>query len=362
MIFPRKDFEKSSCKDADIEKSLLVDMFDKIENERWNLHSLILVKNGTKVFEAYAKGHGPETAEEVYSISKTFVSLAIGICQDLGLLKITDPILPYFRPEFSGKALPGYEKIAIEHLLMMAVGQETDGIDRVLDGADPYETFFQIPLLHEPGTFFFYNNLATYLLSRLVLRVSGMKTNDFLDRHLYSRIDMPKPLWREAFGNTIGPYGLQLGVIDLARVGLLMLNEGVWRNEQLISADYLRKMGSFHVSTPETANEVDRHGYGYQVWINGFGDFRAAGLYKQYVVICREFNVVFATQAFETKEVLDLFTGFVLPALRKGWSSDNFTLRNYLQRFTDHSGIQLEAEKRFRRDNPDHIIEFPFGS
>jgi len=85
-------------------------------------------------------------------------------------------------------------------------------------------------------------------------------------------------------------------------------------------------------------------------------------LYKQYIIVCKEFNAVFATQAFETKEIVDLFTSYVLPALRKGWISDNYTLRNYLQRFSDHSGSALEAEKKFRKENPDHIIEFPFES
>jgi len=110
MIFPRKDFEKASCKDANVEKSLLVDMFEKIEEEKWNLHSLILVKNGTKVFDAYAKGYGPETTEEVYSISKTFVGVAIGICQDLKLLRFLIRSCRTSRTIYPGNGFPGMTK------------------------------------------------------------------------------------------------------------------------------------------------------------------------------------------------------------------------------------------------------------
>lgn len=362
MIFPRKEFEKASCKDANIEKGLLVDLFDKVEEEKWNLHSLFLAKNGAKVFETYAQGHGPDFPEEVYSVSKTFVAAAIGICQDLHLLNVHDPLLSYFKSDLHGKYLPGYENVRIEDLLTMSVGHETEAINGVLAGADPYETFFNIPLEYEPGTHFFYNNLATFMLSRLVQRVSGMKTNDFLNQHLYSRIDMPKPKWREAFGNSIGPYGLQLSAPDLARFGMLLLNEGIWRGEQVISREFVLELGKYHVSTPKSEHPVDRFGYGYQVWINDFGDFRLAGMYKQYVIVHKETGVVFVTQAFETREVLDLFTSYILPAVQKGWMGDNFTLRTYLQRFADHSGPQLTAEKKIRAEQADGVIEFPFES
>jgi len=115
MVFPRKEFEKASCKDANVEKGLIVDMFNKIDAEKWNLHSLILVKNGAKVFDAYATGFGPNHAEDVFSISKSFTALAVGICQDLKLLKITDKVLPLFQKELNGQYLPDYEQLKIEH-------------------------------------------------------------------------------------------------------------------------------------------------------------------------------------------------------------------------------------------------------
>ncbi len=361
MIYPRRDFEKASCKDADIEKGLLVDLFETIERERWNFHSLFLVKNGAKVFEAYASGRGPGRPEECYSMTKTFVAAAIGLCRDQGLLNLETPLIRYFGDKLHSFPLPGYEKVTVRDLLTMTVGHDEERIDPVLLGADPYDTFFSIPLTHEPGTHFFYNNLATHMLSLLVQNLSGMNTNDFLDRHLYPKIEMAKPRWREAFGSSIGPYGLQLDAPDLARFGHLLLNEGFWRGEQLLSRDFVREMGKIQATTSTNGNPADRFGYGFQTWINDFGGFRLAGLYKQYVVIHPETGIVFVTQAYESREILDLFSRFVLPAIRKGWQGDTFTLRHYLQRFTDHSGLALNEEKRHRAENPDGIIEFPLG-
>jgi CubicO group peptidase (beta-lactamase class C family) len=348
MIFPRKEFEKASCKDANVEKGLIVDMFNKIDEDAWNLHAILLVKDGAKVFDTYAKGFGPDIPEETFSISKSFTSIAIGICQDLKLLKITDPILPFFQKELKGQPAEGYQHLKVEHLLMMAVGHDKDGIEEFKGGKNPYATFFGLPLAYEPGTHFFYDNLASYLLSAIVKKVSGQTVNDFLNVHLYPKLDMAKPQWEEVQGNSLGCAGLKMSAVDLAKFGLLLLNEGNWRGEQVVSKAYVQNATKYHISTSFVDNPRDRYGYGYQFWINDFEDYRAAGHYKQYILVNRQFNTVFVTQAYETREVLDLYSAYVLPALYKGWMSDNFTLRTYLQRFTDHSVKIIEAEKKAR--------------
>ena len=362
MVFPRLDFEKTSCKDADVEKGRLAEMFDRIEAEGWNLHSLFLARNGAKVFDAYAAGSGPGIPEEVYSCSKTFVAAALGLCQDQGLLKIDEPILPHFASALRKPPLPGYEKVTIRHLLAMAVGTETEGIDPVLAGkVPPEDSFFRLPLVHEPGTHFFYNNYATFLLSRLVWKLTGEKLNDYLDSRLYQKIGMAKPRWREALGNTVGPYGLQLAAPDLARFGILLQNEGFWRGEQVLSAAFVREMGKLQVPTPEAVALPDRNGYGLQVWINPAGGFRLAGMYKQYVIVDPKRSAVFVAQAYETREVFDLYQDHVLPALEEGWKGDTVTLRDSIRRFELGSVSRRNAETAYRDAHPDGIPEFPFG-
>jgi CubicO group peptidase (beta-lactamase class C family) len=345
MIYPRKEFEKASCKDANIEKSLIVDMFEKIEAEKWNLHSILLVKDGAKVFETYAKGSGPEIPEEVYSISKSFTCIAAGICQDKKLFKLTDLVLPFFAKDLKSPVAAAYDHLKIEHLLTMTVGQSEDGIHEAKNGKDPIDIFFHLPLVNEPGTTFFYNNLATYILSCIIHRVTGKKVNDFLDGVLYPVLDIEKPVWKELNGETCGFGGLQMGAVGLAKFGLLLINEGDWRGHRVVSREFVNNATRYHVSTALQDNPRDRFGYGYLFWMNDFGDYRAAGMYKSYIVLNKEFNTVIVVQSYEEREVLDLVSGYMLPALFKGWQGDNFTLRTYLQRFTDHSGPIIDAEK-----------------
>ncbi len=348
MNFPHKDFEKASCKDANIDKGLLVDMFDKIDEEKINIHSMILIKDGNKVFDAYASGYGPDFKEEVYSISKSFTSLAIGICQDMGLLNIHDKIIQYFEGHFK-KIKPYYDTMTIQNLLTMTVGHPQDYLYSLKPNEDPINAFFQGDITDAPGTKFMYNTLASFILSVIVTKVTGKTVNDFLDEKLYQPLQIEKPLWHTIGAYSAGGYGLELSILDLAKFGHLLLNDGNWRGQQIVSKAYIREATSFQISTAHVDNPADRYGYGYQFWINEFGDFRAAGLFKQYIVINREFNVVFCTQAYEERELLNLYKSYVLTGLHSGWTFDNFTLRNYIRRFGENSLEVIKNEKLNRK-------------
>jgi len=340
MVFPHKEFEKTSCKDANIEKGYLADMFDYIEKHQLRIHSMLLVKDGAKVFDAYKKGFYPFHNENVYSISKSFTSIAIGICIDKGYVKLTDKVLPYFKDDVK-EPLKGYEKLTIENLLTMTTGQKEDIANVMIRNKDanPYESFFTTELDSEPGQYFKYNSGATFILSAIVTKVTNLSLNDFLDQVLYSKIGIEKPYWESIGLVNYGGTGLHINTIDLAKFGLLLLNEGVWRDERIVSAEYIKNATKSHIETPDCGNEADRYGYGFQFWMNEFGGFRAAGLFKQYIVVDPENQTVFVTQADEDSELLDLYSNFILPALQKGWLYDNVSLRFYTRRF---EGRELE--------------------
>ncbi|MDD3122566.1 MAG: serine hydrolase [Candidatus Izemoplasmatales bacterium] len=348
MVFPHKEFEKTSCRDANVEKGYLADMFDFIEREHLNIHSMILVKDGAKVFDAYAEGYEPFHNEEVYSISKSFTSIAIGICQDKKLLHLDDKVINYFMDELT-TFLPSYETLTIRHLLTMSVGHDQDFSNDLTENDNPFDRFFNSPLVYEPGTHFLYNNFASFILSAVVTKVTGKSCNDFLDEEMYQEIGIAKPVWDSVKGYSMGAYGIKINTIDLAKFGVLLLNNGKWRDKQIVSAEYINEATQNHISTATNDNPRDKFGYGYQFWMNDFGDYRAAGWLKQYVVINKEYNVVFVTQAFEERELLVLFSDYILPALQKGWIYDSLSLREYIRKFRENSKPIIENEKQTRK-------------
>jgi CubicO group peptidase (beta-lactamase class C family) len=347
MLFPGRDFEKASCRDASVDKNMLVDMFDKISEDKLNIHSMVLLRDGAKIFDVYAEGFGPTIREEVFSVSKSFTSLAIGICQDMGYLSIDQPVLPFFKNQIT-QSNPGYEALTIRHLLTMSVGHKMDYTNEWKKGVNVYDLFFQKPLDYPVGTHFVYNSLASFLLSAIVSKVTKKNLNDFLDEVLYSKIGIVKPIWDQVDGISLGGWGLKLSVLDMARFGQLVLNEGSWKNEVIVSRAYVKEATSFQIATTHVENPKDRYGYGYQFWINDFGDSRAAGMFKQYIVTNKEFGLVLAIQAYESKELLDLFTSYILPGFFKGWQYTPFSLRDYLYRFTQDSKELIAEEKKNR--------------
>jgi len=348
MVFPHKEFEKTSCLEANIEKGLLADLFDHIEKHQWNVHSMILIKGGKMVFEAYAHDFDATSREEIYSISKSFTSIAIGMLQDEKKIRLDDIALDYFREHVS-MPLPGYESVTIRHLLTMTVGVEKDVFHEISENMNVFEKFFTTPLVYTPGEHFVYNNFASFILSAIVTKVTGKSCNAFLKTRLFDPLEIENVEWKEVRGISMGAFGLKLGAVDLAKFGLLLLREGLWKDQQLISKEYIHEATKYHVSTIHWDNPRDKFGYGYQFWMNDFGDFRCAGWLKQYIVVNKEFDVVFVTQAYEERELLDLFSEYLIPSLQKGWLYDSVSLRDYVRRFKEQSTARIENEKATRK-------------
>jgi CubicO group peptidase (beta-lactamase class C family) len=96
------------------------------------------------------------------------------------------------------------------------------------------------PLITEPGTHWAYNNNATNLLAEIVRRASSEPLDLYLARRLFQPLGIHSFEWkRDPSGNVYGMYGLRLLATDLARVGQLLLEGGVWKGRPLISREWL---------------------------------------------------------------------------------------------------------------------------
>ena len=242
-----------------------------------------------------------DDAVQIWSASKTFTSLAIGMCVDEGRLTLTDRLIDFF-PEWATTAAPGSEDISLTDLLHMCCGkdyelfQETD--EHMLYTTDWAELFFAGRMVTTPGTHFFYANAATYMLSRTVEKVSGQVLRDYLKGRLFEPLGILNPAWNTCpAGHTIGAWGLQLRTVELARLGRLLLQSGQWDSRQLVSPEYVRAM---HTDVVDPAghfqDEESNAGYGYQVWLNTTpGTWRADGMYGQFSIILPDQQAVVTT-------------------------------------------------------------------
>jgi len=228
---------------------------------------------------------------ELWSASKTFTSVAIGMCAAEGRLQLTDPVLGFF-PEFADGAAPGTQAMRIVDLLQMRSGKDFEELPEAtsdeVEHADWAELYFRAPQDTPPASHFFYANGSTYMLSRLVEKTSGLVLRDYLMPRLFEPLGIVNPWWNACpQGHSFGCYGLQLTLTEFAKLGRLLLQTGAWDDNQLVPASYVEAMHT-DVVPPAGHFEGDEWnaGYGYQVWLNRWpGSFRADGKYGQHCVV-----------------------------------------------------------------------------
>jgi len=248
-----------------------------------------------------SQGAGGRVAEEhrfraddrvcLYSASKTFTSVAVGIAVDEGLLSLDDHLLDAF-PEHRRDAADGIERITVRHLLTMTAGSEfTWFAPGQYDHDDLLGAYLQTPLAHEPGEYFEYSNGCTYALGRLVEQASGQNLRDFLVPRLFDVLGIRNPQWHTCpLGHTLAATELYLTTSELARLGELLLDGGAFRGTRVVSRAFVDAMHGEWIDTVARGGNRDQdeeaRGYGFQVWRCSVpGAWRADGRYGQYSVI-----------------------------------------------------------------------------
>lgn len=264
---------------------------------------------------------------EVFSVSKTFTSVAVGIARDEGLLDLDDPVLQHL-PQLKATAAAGVAAITIRHLLQMTSGIVYRWNDEDADHpGDPAEDILATSLGSEPGTEFAYRGGSSYLLSRIIHACSGAELRDFLVPRLFAPLGINNPQWlRCPLGFSLGAVGLQLRTEEVARLGRTLLDGGRYADRQLVSADYVAEMitdpvgTGAHLWTEATETTHPQNAvYGLHVWLCDRDDaWRMDGLYGQFCVIFpHQQACVTVTSHYReaTTDILDAIWSEIVPAL-----------------------------------------------
>ena len=251
----------------------------------------------------------PETPRMIFSVSKTFVSMGVGIAQAEGALHLQDSIAEYLP---RAKQHPGFAEITLENLLTMTSGHAACPIISKRGITDFEAEFYAEPLLYAPGTHFVYNNGASYMLSKIITVATGQSLLDYLDSRLFAPLGIPCPQWApDKAGVTLGFSQLHLTASELSRAGQLLLNGGVWGDRQLIPQEYVamatrKRVDTGHIAD-EWATEDSRAGYGYQLWMNAHpGSYRMDGYMGQYVAVLPDRDAVVTYVSDEPENMLGI--------------------------------------------------------
>ncbi len=278
---------------------LLNDLILSVKKQNLHVLNVVVRQNG----EIIAR-HNFEEEKPVllYSVSKTFTSMATGIAVNEGYFNINDHVIDFF-PEFTHAVNNDYlKKLTIHDLLCMGSGHAECPVFKVDWGEgkswDISRLFFNEPIVYEPGTHFTYDNSATYMLSKIISISTGINLDEYLNKKVFTYLEIPKPRWDTCpMGIPQGFSGLYLTAEQLSRFGQLILDRGVWKGKQLIPSSYIEQATSVQIQTsdfnPEFATADHHQGYGYQIWMNSYpNSYRMDGMYGQYVVMLPDKSAV----------------------------------------------------------------------
>lgn len=297
MFFPETDFVRMTPHEAGISEAAISRALRRIADSHKDIHSMLILRDGALVFEHYFDPYTADKPHAMYSCSKTFTSMCVGIAVGKGLIHLNDRVVDFF-PDVPYENTENLQKMTIHDLLCMGSGHGEDTFGGMLAAEGNWPGVFLNQVVdHEPGGHFVYNTGATYMLSAILTRVTGRSTLDLADEWIFRKIGIDRPVWLTCpDGVPQGGTGLYLKPRDLARMGLLISNNGVWKGEQIIPADYVAKASSAQIdnSCPNNVDDPNWHeGYGYQMWRCSFGAFRADGMGGQYIVMMPEKGLVF---------------------------------------------------------------------
>ncbi len=259
------------------------EFFDTLmQDSRTEVHSCIVMRHGHVVAEMYPYPWRKEYRHTTYSISKTFTSVAVGMCIADSLIALGDTIGKFLAiPPHASKSI---RAITVRDLLTMQSGIPVDTKMRI------HETQWLHAYLSKkstsiPGTRWAYDSIMSYLLSAIVQKVTGQTLMDLLRERLFRPLGITDALWEESpEGITCGGWGLYIRPESMAMLGQLLLDKGTWMGKEIVSSWWVEEM-----MKPQTANGR----YSYHIWQTQYpGWAEANGAYGQYIFVIPEADMV----------------------------------------------------------------------
>lgn len=356
--FPKESWEKSTFEAEGLNRAPFDDLLIGIENGVYgNVDQLLLIKNGKLVFDQsftndYEKisegksgvlGCGFATCEDstifgdynyyhpnwhpyyqnqrihtLQSVTKSIASIMIGVAIKEGKISSTDVrVVDFFEDYDLSMAGESLKSATLENLLTMQLGMEWHEIDRPIDSTnttgqleasqDWIQFTLNQPMDTIPGTKWVYNSGASHLMSGIIKKATGLYMDEYAEKHLFTPLGIENYHWKKTpAGYTDTEGGLYLEAQDLAKIGFLMLRDGKWEGQQIISSEWVKKSVTKQVSFDK------EKGYGYQWWRDdqdGIEIWACHGFGNQYLLVFPEYKTIAVVNSWnifdeETADIL----------------------------------------------------------
>ncbi len=311
---------RSMPADQGVDPAAILSFLDALdERPDIEMHSLMVVRHGQVVAEGWWAPYSADRPQLLYSLSKSFTSTAAAFAQAEGLLDLDDTVISHFAEFDADITDPRSRSVKVRHIASMAAGHTREMLAEALkrDPEEPVRGFLLSPPDRDPGTVFAYSQPCTYTLASIIQRNAGMSLTRYLRPRLLDPLGIGHVGWHTfPPGQEQGFSGLHARTEDIAKLGLLYLQQGRWEGTQLIPKEWVAEATSEQVSNAAEPNADWGQGYGFQFWMSRHG-YRGDGAFGQFCVILPEQDTVIVTTAYtlDMPAMLDAMWTHLLPGL-----------------------------------------------
>lgn len=290
--------------------------FVRLEKERDYKIEAVAIADEEKVLQEHH--FYPDKARNIYSHTKSYMSLAAGIAIDEGKLSLSDKLSDFFPEKLPQNPDERLLRITLRDLLTMSSGFDECYLmgsgRRSGEGIPDYVRYMLAsPVKQNPGEKFHYSTADSILAGRMIEKAVGMRLGEYMYGHVFAKLGQGWPLWEnDPEGHPVGGGGLYMKLTDMMKLGQLYLGEGKWKGERIVSGEWTKESGSFQISTDRHPEKnVWKCGYGYQFWMCPYpGSYRADGAYGQITAVLPQQGIVVALQCSEEGD-FSRTTGFL---------------------------------------------------
>ena len=386
--WPTQEWQISTPEEQGMDSAKLLEMVEfyeeaRSENAKISIDSITIIRNGFIIADIYLNPLFPKgTKHIIHSCTKSVMSALIGIAIEKGYIEGVDVLVLDILDDNNIENIDeGTKNLTLKDLLTMQTGLHSQdsymyqwsGLFEMQSTDDWTEYILSLPMEAEPGTRFDYSNMASFLLSAIIKKITGMDTLSFAQEHLFDPLEIKDIQWEKSpKGIGIGWARMWLKPHDMAKIGLLYLQKGKWGDVQTIPSQWVEESITAH-SFPKKYRYVYNEegkvdfgasggswaftnlakpfadGYGYQWWLDKSGIYSAVGNGGQFIMVVPKENmvVVFTSKlsgadSFFPAKMLDRY---ILPAIVSNESiTANETAQSQLSLLSEPPRLDVEPE------------------
>jgi parallel beta-helix repeat protein len=301
--WPTAGWRYSTAEEQGMNSTKLEEMMTCIRNENFKFDSVVIVRNGYVILEEYPRPYySQNTLHLLYSATKSVSSMLIGIALEEGYIDNVQHKLVDFFPNRSIANMDSRKQaITLENVLTMTSGLQWDewtyglgdsrnSVTRMVSSPNWVQFVLDQPMASEPGTNWTYNGGGSHLLSAIINETTGINTDLYAKEHIFNPLGITRWYWStDSQGLTMGFSHLFLRPLDMAKLGFLCLNKGIWDGEQIVPAEWVKaSTEAYYQVWPES----DVY-YGYQWWIRpSIRYYWAWGMAGQTIAVIPDYDMV----------------------------------------------------------------------